>query len=397
MAGLDPRSLTLVAGFLALICVVIMFALRRSFPRSIAGIGTWAWSTLTLVACGLLFGLRDVLPDLISIVFANAMLMGAALGMIVAMRRFGELAAFPRWPLVSGLMLLAVSMAWFTYGQPLYQARLMIVSFILMLLYAYLSQLAWRVGKGSMAAGVTALASATTALSAALRFGSTLLNLDAPQNLFDKSLFQVLYLAVFNITVLISTIGFVLMANERLRETLEYLASHDVLSGALSRRAFFERAEIELARSLRNGRPLAMLMLDLDHFKAINDRHGHQVGDQVLTDFSCRTQKILRRQDLFGRYGGEEFAALLPETSLDEARRAAERICQGLNNDDNLPRYTVSIGVAPAHSGMTLDALLAVADQALYQAKANGRNRVEVAVSASTSSVTPAETAPAVG
>lgn len=391
MAALDPRSLIIIAGLLALVCVVIMFALRRSFPRSIGGLATWAWATVATMACGVLFGLRGTIPDLLSIVFANVVLVGAALGMIVAMRRFGGLPQLPRWPIAIGLAALAASMAWFTYGQAFYPARLVIVTVVLTLLFGHLALLAWRVGKGSFAAGVTALASATTALFAALRFGSTLLAMDTPQTLFDKSMFQMLYLAAFNVTVLISTIGFMLMANERLRETLEYLASHDALSGAFSRRAFLEMAEAELARSLRNNRPVALLMFDLDHFKAVNDRYGHLVGDRVIAEFARCTQKILRREDVLGRYGGEEFVALLPETRLDEARNVAERICQGLRGSDDLPPYTVSIGVALAYPGMPLNSLLMAADQALYQAKANGRNRVEVAVD----STTPAESVPA--
>ncbi|MBU0753109.1 MAG: GGDEF domain-containing protein [Gammaproteobacteria bacterium] len=379
MDGLDPRSLIVIAGLLALICVIIMFALRRSFPRSIAGLATWAWATVAMVVCGLLFGLRGTIPDFFSIVLANTMLVGAALAMLVALRRFGELPRLPRWLVVGGLALLATAMAWFTYGQPLYPARLLIVTFILTLLFGHLALLAWRVGKGSFASGVTALASGTTALFAALRFGSTLLALDTPQSLFDKTTFQMLYLAAFNVTALISTLGFILMANDRLRETVEHIASHDLLSGAFSRRAFLEMAEAELARSLRHGRPLALLMFDLDHFKAINDRYGHLVGDRVISDFARRTQSILRRQDMLGRYGGEEFVALLPETGLDEARNAAERICRGLGGSDDLPAYTVSIGAARAYPGMPLNALLMAADQALYQAKANGRNRVEVA------------------
>jgi len=391
MTALDPRSLIIIAGLLALICVIIMFALRRSFPRSIAGLATWAWATVVVVTCGLLFGLRGTIPDFFSIVLANTLLVAGAWGMIVAMRRFGELPELPRWLIAIGLAALAVSMAWFTYGQPLYQARLMIVTCVMTLLFSYLALLAWRVGKGSVAAGVTALASATTALFAALRFGSILLAIDAPQGLFDKSTFQMLYLAAFNVTVLISTVGFMLMANERLRETLEYLASHDVLSGAFGRRAFLEMAEVELTRSLRNGRPLALLMLDLDHFKAVNDRYGHLVGDRVIADFSRRTQKILRRQDLLGRYGGEEFVALLPETGLDEARNVAERICQGVRGGDDLPPNTLSIGAPQAYPRMPLNPLLMAADPALYKAKANGRNRVEVA----DADATPAESASA--
>ncbi|KRB83968.1 GGDEF domain-containing protein [Noviherbaspirillum sp. Root189] len=140
----------------------------------------------------------------------------------------------------------------------------------------------------------------------------------------------------------------------------------------------------ELARSQRHGRPLALLMCDLDNFKSINDRFGHSVGDRVIINFVERTKDLLRNIDSLGRYGGEEFIALLPETSLQEAKAIAERICFHISEAtvDELPRYTVSIGVAVARGGgMEVDTLSSEADRALYCAKANGRNQVNLAES----------------
>jgi diguanylate cyclase (GGDEF)-like protein len=125
---------------------------------------------------------------------------------------------------------------------------------------------------------------------------------------------------------------------------------------------------------------MALLMLDLDHFKAVNDQHGHLVGDQVILNFVARTSSLLRQIDSFGRYGGEEFIVLLPETNPSEAMVVAERIRAAVATPNELPAYTVSIGVTTRSYGdTTVDELLARADKALYQAKANGRNRVEIA------------------
>ncbi len=115
------------------------------------------------------------------------------------------------------------------------------------------------------------------------------------------------------------------------------MAGHDSLTGALTRRALIEACDLELERSRRNHQSMSLLMIDLDHFKAINDTHGHPVGDRVLVDFVARVKSLLRLPDRLGRFGGEEFVALLPETSLDEARVVAERLRATI--ESNTGRY----------------------------------------------------------
>lgn len=128
------------------------------------------------------------------------------------------------------------------------------------------------------------------------------------------------------------------------------------------------------------GLMLYLLMLDLDHFKAVNDTHGHAVGDDVLRDFSARVRSRLRPYDLFGRYGGEEFCVLLPATGAEAAVGVAERIRTSMPREPfrDLPAYTVSIGVATLGEHSTLDDLLRESDLAMYQAKAQGRDRVRL-------------------
>jgi diguanylate cyclase (GGDEF)-like protein len=121
-------------------------------------------------------------------------------------------------------------------------------------------------------------------------------------------------------------------------------------------------------------------MMDLDHFKAINDSYGHQTGDRVLVNFVAKVKTMLRQPDQLGRFGGEEFMALLPETSLEEAVLVAERIRAACALADSGPSCTVSIGITTHQQDTdTVDTLLARADAALYRAKTNGRNRVETA------------------
>lgn len=160
-------------------------------------------------------------------------------------------------------------------------------------------------------------------------------------------------------------------------------AHTDFLTGLHNRRSFFEQGEREWVRSMRHGSDMAVLMLDIDFFKAVNDRHGHQAGDEVLQGLSRMCQQNIRSIDLAGRLGGEEFAILLPETGPVRAREVAERLRTAVSAHPmpvaagHAIPITISIGVASLHADHAdLQALLQAADRALYAAKTAGRNRV---------------------
>ena len=161
------------------------------------------------------------------------------------------------------------------------------------------------------------------------------------------------------------------------------LANVDTLTGALSRRNILSLAEQELARSNRYDLPLMVLMLDLDHFKLINDRYGHAAGDVVLQEFVKTVTGVLRESDLIGRLGGEEFVVLLPNTTPDGGRALAQRIIDCVRDStvavggQRIP-YTVSVGAGCLAGETNFAALLVQADAALYRAKASGRDRLEV-------------------
>jgi len=175
---------------------------------------------------------------------------------------------------------------------------------------------------------------------------------------------------------------------KQIEQRLELLAHTDPLTGVCNRRRFLALAEDELSRAVRHGQPVALLMLDLDHFKAVNDQFGHAGGDSVLRAFVGSALGAMRQGDVLARVGGEEFAALLPQTGRDGALALAQRLLQQVRAlqvplDGQQVRITVSIGVAlrPMAPGavVSLDALMAAADHALYQAKTGGRNRVVLA------------------
>lgn len=170
----------------------------------------------------------------------------------------------------------------------------------------------------------------------------------------------------------------------RSNELLLELSNTDHLTGLFNRRYMMEALDKEVQRSIRKGGTLSMIMLDIDHFKLVNDGFGHLQGDVVLQKVALQLQKELRSYDCAARYGGEEFVAILPDSSLKEAVFVADRIrlaVQGTRFSGPLAKLslTVSMGVAgfsQEHSP-TVDAFIKLADDALYRAKANGRNRVE--------------------
>ncbi len=172
----------------------------------------------------------------------------------------------------------------------------------------------------------------------------------------------------------------------RLLETqalLKHQASHDTLTGLWNRGQIHAQLDADLHQAGRTGRPLSVVMTDIDHFKQVNDHHGHAAGDDVLREVARRIRSTLRTSDEVSRYGGEEFLLLLPDTPFPEARAIAERVRTAVAEPPIVTRnadltVTVSLGVAcTTDVGLARDALIAAADQALYRAKAAGRNRVE--------------------
>lgn len=170
---------------------------------------------------------------------------------------------------------------------------------------------------------------------------------------------------------------------EQQRAELETLATRDPLTGVFNRREFVHRAQQALAQAQRHGHELAVLMVDLDHFKSVNDRFGHPVGDEVLRQVTHLMQQNVRQTDCLARLGGEEFALLLPCTPASNALHLADKLRQKLADTPIEPLgepITASLGLSCLAAGqhLTLDTLLQRADQALYRAKELGRNRTEV-------------------
>jgi diguanylate cyclase (GGDEF)-like protein len=203
----------------------------------------------------------------------------------------------------------------------------------------------------------------------------------------DAAFVGSIWVTVFSIELVLYAVATVfvifMLVSERVVTAHKTAASTDPLTGMFNRRGFAEATSRVIEREANAGRPVTVLIFDLDHFKSINDRFGHSAGDEILKLFATVVLSTLRITDLSGRVGGEEFAALLP-CPLEEGVIAAERVREafadsGIVVEDGPVDTTVSIGVAGGPAGTELEVLLAAADSALYQAKRNGRNRVEAA------------------
>jgi len=203
-----------------------------------------------------------------------------------------------------------------------------------------------------------------------------------PYSAFDATPLQIAAYAAGGLLPVVSTIGFLLMCTEFNQRELARAASLDYLTGICNRRAIEDLATRSIAAARRHGIPMAMMIVDVDHFKRINDEFGHQAGDVALVETVKRIRDSLRSEDLVGRLGGEEFVAIMPNTDAASALAAAERMRQAfaatpmhLGERDLL--ITVSIGVAVLDAqDQAYSQLLRRADRAMYAAKTAGRNKV---------------------
>lgn len=376
MEYLDPRTVVLLAGVMSGFMAIVMFSLKRSYPATIQGWNEWGTALLLVaVASTLAFGFGS-LPKFASITLPRLLFpLGLFLSYIGTQRFFGETPRFAPW-----LGLIAVVVAaqmWFTFQTPDYPSRLRLAGLLSVTLFVAFINLVRRQGLTSFARILTIGVLCTMCGIVILRMAVALF-WDEGSHIFDPTLDHMVYLSGLSVFTLLLAVSLVLLASERLHAEMGYLASHDSLTNALTRRHMREVCAIELERSQRYERTLALMIIDLDHFKAINDAYGHLSGDKVLVDFVAKVNMLLRRPDQLARFGGEEFVVLLPETSLDEALNVAERIRAVCAEVGSGPSCTVSIGVTTnTLIRDTVDSLVARADAAMYRAKALGRNRVE--------------------
>jgi diguanylate cyclase (GGDEF)-like protein len=380
MPALDLRTVILMSSVMPGLMALVMFSLGRGFPANIRGVGHWASGALIVSVSALLLALRGGIADWLSIVVGNVgLILGTGLWLIGSQRFFGQRPSrrFVALLLAMGL----VAMIWMTWVHPDVAGRTLWMSAILTSSYGANSLTMLRFGRGNSTAIFVGSMQLVQTLVTAARGVSMFVPAWASTGLFAPDIVQRIYLTTGAVMSLTVTVGLLFVAMNRLRNQLEQQSFMDPLTGLLNRRAFLSLHQQERDKTMRTGGLLSLLLIDLDHFKRVNDAYGHATGDRVLIDFAKRVADMLPAPRHIARWGGEEFAVLLPRARPDEAKAHAEQIRQRIaqKEDASLPGYTCSIGVAcMAAADATIEQLARDADEALYGAKRNGRNCVQV-------------------
>lgn len=382
MSHLDLRTVILLTSVLSAVMSAVLYALACSLPQGIKGLRYWAGGGLSIAITALLFGLRGEIPAWLSIIVGNGtMLLGAGLWVIGSERFYGRSPSLRI--LVVALLIGQACVVWGLLVMPSFAFRTFCVTFLKSCLFGYQLFLIRRYGERNFPSYLLSVILLIETGSAATRCVTSAIPGLIGNDLFGHEPIQTVYIIVYEFSTVFMTVAFVMVAMQRLRTELERYSTLDPLTGLLNRRAlttYFQR-EQQVARE--EGWPLSVLLIDLDFFKAVNDRHGHAMGDRVLVDFSRRMERCLPRNAYPVRLGGEEFLALLPGVSAMQAKAYAETLRKTVHHhaDAALPEYSCSVGVAEwQHAGDTLEALMSAADDALYEAKHTGRNRVVVAM-----------------
>jgi len=380
MSTLDMRTLFISAAVVALLMGVIVLAFSGQAGAK-APLRTWGWSLLALMTGFTVIGLQESLNRTVANVVGNTLLTTAGVLLVHTAKRMRGRAE-PRLPWLLVPLIAAVSVLWSVVWD-VFKVRSVLTTAVIagLLFWA-----AYVVGRDPPldARRPHRIAAATIGAYAAVLAIRSVLTLyrDERARVLQPTAYDVLSLLAFQAFAVSATLGLMWIEIQRLEGELKRLAAHDSLTGLLTRRAFQDQFERDVSRSRRSGEPFALALLDLDHFKQLNDGHGHPFGDEILRRTAQRLRSGVRTHDILGRYGGEEFALLMPGLDKEAGLRTAERIrgaiaALELEHDDEWLRLTISAGVAAfPQDGVDWESLLTAADEALYEAKASGRNRV---------------------
>jgi diguanylate cyclase (GGDEF)-like protein len=383
MLHIPTLLLALLLGFL-LLTLALGFAQRRLRARP--EIRRWTLGSWTLLGGFAALAARAVVPLELSVVLGNG-LIGVGLALLAqALHLMLTGSTGPRWPMRMQPLLWLGLLLMLMLDWPLYQ-RTALTSLVNVVLLApsigVIVRLGWHAERSLRTVGVT-MALATAAL--VVRAVHAWTHPAEYGDLMQSSLGQGLTFMMTFVGLLGAGFGFVLAVFERVATQMEELATHDGLTGCFNRSTTDALLTHELHRARRDATPVSFVLLDLDHFKQVNDAHGHRTGDAVLCAFAAAVRARLRASDVFGRTGGEEFGLVLPRTDAAGARWLVEAIRREIEalevpgEQGQAVKITVSAGVAVAgpQARLSGDRLYGQADQSLYEAKRAGRNRVEV-------------------
>lgn len=384
LMSIDMATMALMGAVQALLMAVVLWTATGSYAGvARASLRLRSLALVLEAVAWVLLGLRGQVGDWLSILVANAVMLVSYAITVRALRLL--LGARSRMRLVATASVAGwLAIAWFAWVTPDFQLRVLFASLVILLDLALLmAPLRGGLRKGGSAAQRVLLATLAIAVVMVLWHNAGLLLSERPATgLLAPTPINVIYMMFSAMQPLFTSIGFLLLYNETMQAELKSLARIDPLTGVNNRLALVEAIECLLHSARDDGRPFGVLMLDADHFKAVNDRFGHSGGDEVLLSLVAHVQRVLGRHDVLGRIGGEEFVVLSPgggpgqTLALGERIRAAIRSMR-LEFDGETVEMTVSVGVTaalPATDGVAT--LLQRADAALYAAKRAGRDRV---------------------
>jgi len=377
----DIRTGVIVCAVLALLIDGLLLVVYRSLPASYRPSLRWWLAGSVLHPVGfLLLGARDMIPGWLSIVVANTLLGVALSCTAISLRMFyGVEQRRARLFLIAGLI--TTTAFWFSSVDPNQHLRTVLMSALLAVLVGSSARAIFR--RNGPKGLIPALTGGVFALGTVMLVFRSLNEMAYPTDLiFNSSLPHVLAFGVIGLLPVLSTICFLLICTHECQLELERAARVDFLTGICNRRAIEDLAQRVIAAARRHGMPLSMMIIDVDHFKRINDDFGHAAGDRALLETVARIRDSMRVEDLVGRFGGEEFVVVMPNTDAGSARIAAERVRSAFASAPMLIEgspvtVTVSVGVSLLIAEDAQFAhLLRRADHAMYAAKAAGRNRV---------------------
>lgn len=382
---LSPFNLLLIT---AVFCLVMLFVLCSLVRSGIPGVRDWTLANGMAFVALLLYASRGVAPAFLSIEIANGLLAASVSAIFIGFRRFFA-GSVPTSALGAGLAAVMAAVATFHYGIDSIALRTVTVSiFHAAVCFAIGGTIfrCVRLSRSRYPYRFTATMAVLFGMGHCVRGVVYATRTDVLTSTFQASAWNLAFLSIGTLVLPVFTMGAVMMVHDRMMAKAWEDANRDFLTGAWSRRAFFECAEREFRRVQRTGRALTLLVFDVDHFKRINDRFGHAAGDQVLVEIVQRAGREIRSVDYLARIGGEEFAVLLPEVDRAAGLAVAERLrivlernASAGSTDRHAPdgaAYSVSIGAATLDGAESISELLKRADEALYQAKAAGRNTV---------------------
>ena len=370
---------------LALICIVIVsclmsVAILASLLRTaVPGIGRWCVAYALLAAASVWVLLCPAPPGPLVTAGASLVTFAAVLLLVQGTRQFFGLDSV-RHMESAALLIVYVALVYFTCVSPNIDAKITLLSVALAYARIAVGTLALRHAPRDGARYPYRFVAAAAYLGALVhvaRIVAVAFGLGPKMALVQPSPWNVVFLGLAIVTLPCMSTGMVMLANDRLARRMEQLASVDELTGVLMRRAFMAKANALLREASAEGKPLAVAILDIDNFKAINDRFGHAAGDRVLTHIASTVSARLRPCELFGRLGGEEFAIVFANAKKADAQAWTNqlRLAVAQSPNDGV-RCTFSAGVECVRGGDALADVLARADTALYTAKETGRNRV---------------------